>query len=323
MQPPVLANDCTKNIHRSGRRDVKMDSLTSRPRPPVLRRTTVPKGLNKDSLETATGRLTAFAIGVCRSRLLLALVVGLCCSAGLVSTAGNALFNQAGSIDPFLYLGYIHDYQGLLARFGRTYYSTRIAFIYPEHVFAHFFGAEGGYLALRFIALASAAAAVFAIGMRFYGFAPALLAAVWLTFTPWLPRSLSWTYPDGVAVVYLLVGTALLVVPTRRRLICHVAAGAAFALAVNCNLFLLAICGLLGPGWAFFYRREGILWLARAVLALAAGFFATYLAMALFMYIEFPSYGLFFELVSIRTAISLFRGTRTGLVRAAIFDRGR
>ncbi len=132
MQPPVLANDCTKNIHRSGRRDVKMDSLTSRPRPPVLRRTTVPKGLNKDSLETATGRLTAFAIGVCRSRLLLALVVGLCCSAGLVSTAGNALFNQAGSIDPYLYLGYIHDYPGLLSRFGPNLLFNAYCFHLPR-----------------------------------------------------------------------------------------------------------------------------------------------------------------------------------------------
>ena len=107
--------------------------------------------------------------------------------------------------------------------------------------------------------------------MRFYGFAPALLAAVWLSFTPWLPRSLLWTCVDGVAIAYLVVGAAFLLGPTRRPLACHMAAGA--AIAVNCNLFVLTICWLLGPGWAFFYRREGICWLARAILALAVGFF--------------------------------------------------
>jgi hypothetical protein len=153
--------------------------------------------------------------------------------------------------------------------------------------------------------LAAAAASVVVIGLRFYGLAAALLAAVWLSFTPWLPRALLWTYVDGFAVAYLLVGTTWLVVPTRRRLISHVAAGAAFALAVNCNVFVLAICGLLGPGWAFFYRRERIGWLARATLALAVGFFATHFALALMAYLEFPAYGLSLAFASFRSAISL------------------
>jgi hypothetical protein len=66
----------------------------------------------------------------------------------------------------------LHDYRGLLERFGRTYYSTRIAYIFPEKALASLLGTEGGYYALRFIALGSATAAVFAIGMRYYGYAP-------------------------------------------------------------------------------------------------------------------------------------------------------
>jgi hypothetical protein len=251
--------------------------------------------------------LTIFAVGARRSNFFLAIGVGLCCSVGLLLTTGDTL-HQAGYIDPYVYVGYIHDYHGLLNRFGPTYYSTRIAYIYPERALAYLFGLQGGYLAFRLLALASAVAAVFAIGMRFYGYAPAILAAVWLSFVPWLPRSLFWTYPDGIAVVYLLVGIAFLIVPTKRRLAYHFAAGAAFALAINCNLILLAYCGLLGPGWGFFYRREGIVWLARALCALAVGFFATYLLMTLLLYVQFPAYGFLFELVSIRTAISLIGG---------------
>jgi hypothetical protein len=262
--------------------------------------------MNKENIWNATVRLdvSASSVGISRPHLLLAIVVGLCCSAGLLLTA-NPTLNQAGLIDPYLYVGYTNDYAGLLERFGPTYYADRIAYIFPARAFNYLFGLEVGYFALRFVALAAAASAVFIIGLRFCGFAVALLAAVWLTFTPGLPRGLLWTYVDGFAVAYLLVGAAFLVVPIRRRLICHVAAGAAFGLAVNCNIFVFAICGLLGPGWAFFYRRQRIAWFARAVLLLALGFLAAHLALALMAYAQVPKYGLTLSFESFRSVISL------------------
>jgi hypothetical protein len=259
-----------------------------------------------ESVGILTRFLTALAVDVRRRPLLVAVAFGLCCSAGLLLTVGSTL-NQS-LVDAYVYAGYINDYPGLLERFGRTYYSTRIAFIYPARAFTYLLGLEGGYFALRFLALASAVTAVFSIGTRFYGFVSAILAAVWLSFTPWLPRSLLWTNYDGMAVVYLLVGMALLLVPVHRRLISHVAAGVSFALAVNCNLTVLAVCVLLGPGWVFFYRREGVAWLGRALLALAVGFFGTYLALALILYVQFPQYGFFFDRVTIRIAWSLLGG---------------
>ena len=255
----------------------------------------------------AGDRLARLLAGAHQMHLLFGIEAGLCCAAGMLLTAGGKL-NQAASLDPYIYVGYAHDYPALLERFGPTYYSERIAYIFPSRAFDYLFGLEGGYFAFRFIALASAVAAVFAIGMRFYGFAPAILAAVWLSFTPWLPRSLLWTYPDGMAVVYLLVGVAFLLVPNSRRLTSHAVAGAAFMLAVNCNLTLLEIGGLLAPSWVFFYRREGMVWLARAILAVAFGFFATYVALALILYVKFPGYGFSFELATIREVISLLKG---------------
>ena len=252
-------------------------------------------------------RLTRFLVEACQSHLVFRIATGFCCAVFVLLTASGKL-NQAASIDPYIYAGYTHNYAALLERFGPTYYSERIAYIFPAWAFAYLFGLEGGYFAFRIVALASAVAAVFAIGMRFYGFAPAILAAVWLTFTPWLPRSLLWTYPDGIAVVYLLVGMAFLLVPNSRRLIYHVVAGATFMFAITCNLSLLAIGGLLAPSWAFFYRREGMVWLARAILAVAFGFFATYVALALILYVKFPAYGFSFEFATIREAISLLNG---------------
>ena len=263
--------------------------------------------MNDGSVGIVADRPTVPASGGYRSRALLAIGICVCCSAGLLLTAGKEI-NQAGYVDPYIYAGYINDYPALLARFATTYYSERIAFIYPERLLSHLFGVEGGYLAFRFTALAAATAAVFAVGSRFYGFAPAVLAAVWLAFTPWLPSALSWTYPDGAAVVYVLVGVACLVVPTRRRLIWHIVAGSALALAVNCNLFLLVICGLIGPSWALLYRRERISWLAQAILSLAVGFFGTFLILALLFYLRFPAYGFTFELRSIQEAIAELGG---------------
>ena len=217
----------------------------------------------------------------------LAIIVGLCCSAVVLLTAA-APINQAGGVDTFVYLGFIHDYRDLLERFGPSYYSERIAYIYPARFLAYAFGAEGGYFALAFIGLAAAVAAVFAIGMRFFGLAPAVLIAVWVGFVPWLPRALLQTYVDGLAVVYVLIGIAFLFFPRRRRVGWHVAAGVSFALAIDCNLFVLAICALLGPGWAFFYRRGGFIWLVNGGAAVAVGIFCTYLLLAALIHAEFP-----------------------------------
>lgn len=268
--------------------------------------------LNKqeESFDIGARRLNVTALGFWQSQLLIAIVFGLCCSAGLLLTASRTL-NQAAFLDPYIYAGYIHDYGGLLLRFGRSYFSTRVAYIYPERILAHLTDFETGYFTFRIIALSSAAAAVFMIGTRFFGYGPAIFAVVWLIFTPWLPRSLLWTHYDGAAIVYVLVGTACVLVPTKRRLLWHAAAGVAFALAVNCNLMLLAVCGLLGPAWTVFYWREGIAWLTRAVLALAAGFFGAYLAIALALYLKFPGYGFFFESAAIREAIFVLGGAQT------------
>ena len=141
--------------------------------------------MNKKKIWDATAHLkaTASEAGICRSQFLLAITLGLCCSAGLLLTA-NPTLNQAGLIDPYLYVGYTNDYAGLLERFGPTYYADRIAYIFPARAFNYLFGLEGGYFAFRFVALAAATASVFIIGLRFYGFTVALLGAVWLTFTP-------------------------------------------------------------------------------------------------------------------------------------------
>lgn len=242
-----------------------------------------------------------------RSQFLIAIAIGSICSALVLLTAHSAL-NQLNTLDPFVYAAYIHDYPTTLARFGRTYYSTRIAFIYPQIALTHLFGIVGGYYTFRFLALTAAASAVFILGLRYFNYRVAVLATAWLCFTIWLPRSLLWTYYDGTAVVYLLLAITTLLAPVRRRVSTYAAAGSVFALAVNCNVTTLAVGGLLAPGFLLVYRRQGHISLVVSVLAILAGFCLTYLVLAGALYLEFPEKGFFFEDVTIKFATWMIEG---------------
>src|ERR1700678_87321 len=114
---------------------------------------------------TGNSSLRASPTGLRRSQILVAIILGVCCSGGLLLTADSTL-NQAGLIDPYLYAGYTNNYIGLLQRFGPNYYADRIAYIFPARAFNYLFDQEDGYLAFRFVALAVAASSVFVIGLR-------------------------------------------------------------------------------------------------------------------------------------------------------------
>ena len=263
--------------------------------------------MKNESVGIAADRPTELAVRLYRSRVLIAIGFGLCCAAGLLLTAGKEL-NQAAYVDPYIYAGYIHDYPALLARFGTTYYSERIAFIYPERLLTHLFRPGGRLFCIPVCGVGRSDSGGFCCWVALLRLCAgdshgclarihALAAAVPVLDIPrWGGRRLS-ACRRGVPL-----GSDPKAPDLARR------SWRRLSLAVDCNLFLLLICGLVGPGWAFFYRREGINWLARAILALAVGFFATYLALALLFYLRFPAYGFSFELRSIQEAITELGG---------------
>jgi hypothetical protein len=65
---------------------------------------TVSRDMDKEKIWIAKGHLnvSTSAVGIDRSQLFLAIVLGLCCSAGLLLTADSTL-NQVGLIDPYFY----------------------------------------------------------------------------------------------------------------------------------------------------------------------------------------------------------------------------
>ena len=220
------------------------------------------------------------------------------------------LINQFGTIDPFVYTGFIHSYHELLVRFGRTYYSTRIAFIDPARALLFVFGDSTGYILLRFVALSAALGSLWSIARRYYGARVAAFCLVLFALHPVLVRSLLWDHIDGFAVTYLLIGAACLIgiSPNPGAVLCA-AAGACLALAVNCHPFTLAVGVIVLPSWLVL--QPSTLSMRQRVLSVAvvgAGFVSVTVLLALVLHFELPTGATFYDSTSASTALQLLRG---------------
>jgi hypothetical protein len=251
---------------------------------------------------------SAAASGVLRARWFgLALI--LAASAFVLSTVPN-LINQAGMLDPYVYTGYIHSYHELLEHFGRTYYSTRIAFIHPARALAALFGDYAGYVTLRYLALALALGSVWSIARRYYGARVAAFSVVFVALQPLFVRALLWDYVDGVATTYLLAAAACLIgLSAAPGPALWFAAGVCLALATNAHPFTLAVGGLFLPGWLIVQPAHWS-WLRRveAVATVASGFVVATLVLGALLRLESPAGARFYDSTSVAVALQLLRG---------------
>ena len=237
----------------------------------------------------------------------LAVVLGV--PAFVLVSVPNVL-NQAAMIDPFVYTGYIHSYHELLARFGRTYYSTRIAFIHPARALIALFGESAGYVALRYLALVLALGSIWSIARRYYGPRVAAFSVVFAAFQPLFVRSLLWDYVDGFATTYLLAGAACLIGLSKNPgPALWFWAGACLALATNSHPFTLAVGGAFLPAWLLLQPTD---WSMRrraaAVASVAAGFVAITLVLATILRLELPIGSGFYDSTSVNMSLYLLRG---------------
>jgi hypothetical protein len=199
----------------------------------------------------------------------------------IVTLTTTFTIGQASFLDPYVYAAYIHDFSLTAQKYGQTYYSERIAFTIVDMVFIRLFGIETGYLVARWLMFTVATASAFTIARRYFGTSVAIFAVAWLCFIPWLGRSVWWTYIDGFATAHLLAAMALLLVPERGRIYWHAAAGFFWMLAINAQVFMLAIGGLFLIPWAMINARQGLGWLMRHAGAVLVGMVACYGALAL------------------------------------------
>ncbi|HEX9366960.1 MAG TPA: hypothetical protein VF921_10040 [Vicinamibacterales bacterium] len=229
---------------------------------------------------------------------------------GVVLLTVPNLINQNRTIDPFVYTGFIHSYHELLTRFGRTYYSTRIAFIDPARALLFLFGESAGYVLLRFVALAAALGSLWAIAHRYYGARVAGFCLVLFALQPVLVRSLLWDHIDGFATTYLLAGAVCLIgISSNPGPVLCAAAGACLALATNCYPLTVVVGALFLPAWLVL-QPSGTSMRRRVVrVAIAgAGFLSVAVLLALVLYVELPTGSPFYDSTSVGIALRLLGG---------------
>jgi hypothetical protein len=215
---------------------------------------------------------------------------------------------QAGGLDAFIYTSYIQNYLELARRFGLTYYSTRIAHLYPARLMVALFGTVPGYFAYRYLLLCAACGSVWLLARKHYTTPVAFFAVVLAACHPWLLRSLFWDHYDSSGVVYLLLATAVLSTAgpqDRWRLFL---AGGFYALAASCNAFLLAVGAALFFSYLVVYVRRRLTDLVRFVAVSLAGFLAFYFSLCAIHYRELPAQGIFFDLLTLGFAESMVTG---------------
>jgi hypothetical protein len=230
--------------------------------------------------------------------------------AAFVLLTTRNLINQDGTIDPFVYTGFIHSNHELLVRFGRTYYSTRIAFIDPARALTFMFGDSAGYILLRFIALTAGLGSLWCIARRHYGAGVAAFCVVLFALHPVLVRSLMWDYTDGFAITYILVGAAcVLGVSSNAGPILCAAAGACLALGTNCYPLVFAVGVILLPSWLILQPANISLGQRVGRVAIAgAGYVSVSVLLALVLYSDLPTGSPFYDSTSTGMALLLLRG---------------
>ncbi|HET9385951.1 MAG TPA: hypothetical protein VFO67_12445 [Gemmatimonadales bacterium] len=170
---------------------------------------------------------------------------------------------QNGFIDPYVYTGYIHNFQDLLERYGPTYYSVRFGHILPARMLAALVGALPGYLLWRYLVVLAGSVPFYFLLRQRYGRPLAMALVAVLVTSPFLARTVLWDYPSATAVPCLLGAVCLLQVEHRRRRLLDLAAGFLAGLMIHSNVFGVAPLGVYvaayGMAWVVSGRGFRIL----------------------------------------------------------------
>jgi hypothetical protein len=205
---------------------------------------------------------------------------------------------QAPGLDAYIYAAYAHDYADLVGRYGRTYYSTRLAHILPNAVAVSLLGDRAGYFIVRYLLLVAATASIYHVSRHYCRAPAAWFNTVFFSTHVWLLNELFWDHYSGSVVVLSLVGIALLL-PRRYEIPCHVGAGFAFAWAANGNPFALAIAAAYAPAWIMDRRGRRMGHIGKSLLAGGTGFVLGYSVLVFAMVSLYPDGGWRFEEVTI------------------------
>ena len=115
--------------------------------------------------------------------------------------------------DGVFYLGYAMHFRELLDRVGLTYYAVRFSGIAPDAFAFSLFGAEVGFVVVRYALAGACCVGLFVLFSRRYGLAAGWFAAFAWAFNPAAIRLLQTAYVDVVGAAFLCLGLCLVCLP--------------------------------------------------------------------------------------------------------------
>jgi hypothetical protein len=158
-------------------------------------------------------------------------------------------------IDSFFYTGYISSYNDLFNRYGLTYYSARIAGIFPSAFLFNLFGGIS-YFIIRYIHLLLAEIILYNIAKKFITKKLSILFSLVMIINPLYLNAFATDYPTGYANTYFLIAMyALLII--NRKLYKFFLFGFFSSLAFNSNetFSMFAIAPML-LAYLFIYIKQ-------------------------------------------------------------------
>jgi hypothetical protein len=158
-------------------------------------------------------------------------------------------YSPAGFIDPWIDTGYFTNFPDLVHRFGMPYYPTRLPYILFGVLMYAVFSPVVANFVVNLSILTAGSLALYCIVARYQG--PLVAAATGLAFcfNPYVMSTISWDYPDGPAIAFLMLGLWVVLAPPRRLQgrLGMFAVGSLWAMAGFTNLIagLIVVPGLV------------------------------------------------------------------------------
>jgi hypothetical protein len=152
--------------------------------------------------------------------------------------------NQTGMLDPYIYTGYVHNFDDLIARYGIRYYVVRFGFILPAQAMVGLFGPIAGYLVLRYLMALTFGLPLYAVCKRYTSGPVAVCIYTVAMTSPYIARMLLWDHPDATGGPFLSAAICLLLLSQGRAAGFSLLAGLCLGMAGNSNIFTLAIFGV-------------------------------------------------------------------------------
>ena len=156
---------------------------------------------------------------------------------------------QKEFIDPYIYTGYINNFEDLFQRYGVTYYGVRFGLIAPAELAAAALGPVGGYFVLRYALCLIAGLPFYVLVRQRFGRPAAVTSLSLLLTSPYFARAVLWDHPDASGVPFLFAAISLLLIDGRRRWMRDSGAALCAGLAIHSNIFVVAPLAVFVITW--------------------------------------------------------------------------